>query len=75
MSEIHIHKKKIDIANSHELILDNHDWRVVGDRDTDTYCYDEINENGELVHKHTIRYETSKYAPFESTFLHQKIKA
>lgn len=61
------YKKKIGIPDNHKLVQTDSTWKAKKGQDTDTYWYDEVNENGEVVNSYVIKDSTSMYPPFGRT--------
>ena len=61
------YKKKIGIPDNHKLVQTDSTWKAKNGQDTDTYWYDEVNENGEVVNSYVIKDSTSMYPPFGRT--------
>ncbi|MGL6007640.1 hypothetical protein [Aeromonas sobria] len=58
------YKKKIGIPEKHTLKQTSFEWQAKKGQDTDTYHYDHLDENGELVGKYIVYDSTSMYPPF-----------
>lgn len=58
------HAKKIGIPTNHKLVQTETKWRQSKGQDTDTYLYDQVDENGIVVAKYVVRDSTSMYPPF-----------
>lgn len=57
------HKKKIGIHEGHDLVQTDTKWEQRKGQDTDTYWYDEVDENGVVVAKYVVQDSTSIYPP------------
>lgn len=67
------HKKQLGIPEGHTLVETDSKWEQRKGRDTDTYWYDEINENGVLVTKYVVKDSTSIYPPFGRSITWEKV--
>lgn len=67
------HKKKLGIPEGHTLVETDSKWEQRKGRDTDTYWYDEINENGVVVAKYIVKDSTSVYPPFGRNITWDKV--
>lgn len=59
------YKKKIGLPESHTLNIVSSQWSQQKGQDTDTYECEELNEQGEVIARYTIKDSTSIYPPFE----------
>lgn len=58
------YKKKIGLPESHTLKIVSSQWSQRKGQDTDTYECEELNEQGEVIAKYTVKDSTSMYPPF-----------
>lgn len=58
------YKKKIGLPESHKLKIVSSQWAQRKGQDTDTYECEELNGQGEVVAKYTVKDSTSIYPPF-----------
>ena len=58
------HSQKIGISPNHKLVRTSWTWKQKRGQDTDTYHYDEVDENGNTVAKYVVDDSTSIYPPF-----------
>ena len=65
--------KKLNIPEEHKLVQTDTKWEQRKGQDTDTYWYDEVNQEGNTVAKYVIRDSTSMYPPFGRSINHEKI--
>lgn len=67
------HKKEAGIPCSHELVQTQAMSSQRKGQDTDTYWYDQVDENGTVVAKWIVKDSTSIYPPFGRSILAEKI--
>ncbi|PWB14341.1 hypothetical protein DCO44_09405 [Acinetobacter sp. AM] len=58
------YKKKIGLPESHTFKIVSSQWSQRKGQDTDTYECEELNEQGEVIAKYTVKDSTSMYPPF-----------
>ncbi len=70
-----MYEELLNVNENHKLVQTNTKWEQRKGWDTDTYWFDEFNENGELVAKYIVKDETCIYPPFEHnvSYSQQKI--
>ena len=66
-------KKKIGIPEENQVVETKSDWKARKGLDTDTYYYDEINQNGEVVNQYVVKDSTSMYPPFGRSVTWEKV--
>ena len=67
------YKKKIGIPVEHDFVQIDHKWQQKRGQDTDTYQYNEIDKEGEIVGKYIVIDSTSIYPPFDNDLSWEKI--
>ncbi|MCG9747243.1 hypothetical protein [Shewanella sp. Isolate8] len=67
------YKQKIGIPDEHELVQTATKWEQRKGKDTDTYWYDEVNTEGDVVAKYVVKDATSIYPPFGNSVTWEKI--
>ena len=68
------YKQKIGIPENHELVQTNSEWKQKHGQDTDTYWYNEVNKDGEVINKYIVLDSTSMYPPFDRNITWEKYK-
>lgn len=68
------HEEILKINESHKLVQTDTKWEQRKGWDTDTYWYDEMDEDDKLVAKHIVKEETCIYPPFNRNITHQSRK-
>ena len=68
-----MHEQEIGIAEGHTLNQTKTEWKQKKGQDTDTYWYDELNEEGEVVAQYVLWDTTSMHPPFGRTITFEKI--
>lgn len=66
------YRKKLGIPDNHELKQTASEWKAKKGQDTDTYHYDEIDENGNVIAQYIVKDSTSMYPPFGRTISYEK---
>lgn len=66
-------KDKLGIPANHSLIQTDTKWEQRKGQDTDTYWYNETNEEGEVVAKHIVRDSTCIYPPQKRSITFDKL--
>lgn len=67
------HKEKIGIPAEHSLVQTDTKWEQRKGQDTDTYWYDEVDEQGNVVAKYVVQDSTSVYPPFGRRISYDKV--
>lgn len=67
------HKEKIGIPAEHSLVQTDTKWEQRKGQDTDTYWYDEVDEQGNVVAKYVVQDSTSIYPPFVRRISYDKV--
>lgn len=68
------HEKKIDLPANHKLMQTDTKWKQSRGQDTDTYWYDQVDENGTVVAKYVVKDTTSMYPPFGRSISYEKVE-
>uniref|UniRef100_UPI0026100633 hypothetical protein n=1 Tax=uncultured Photobacterium sp. TaxID=173973 RepID=UPI0026100633 len=66
------YREKLGIADNHILVKTSSEWKVKKGQDTDTYEFEEHDENGNIVATYTLYDSTSTYPPFSRTITFDK---
>ena len=67
------YKKKIGIPDCDDLVQTETTWKQRKGQDTDTYWYDHVDENGNVIAKYKVEDSTSIYPPFGRNISYDKI--
>lgn len=67
-----MYKEKLGIPDEHELVSTGSKSEMRKGRDTDIYCYDEKNAEGEVIAKYVVRESMSIYPPQSTTVSYKK---
>jgi len=67
------HKEKIGIPEAHSLVQTDTKWEQRKGQDTDTYWYDELDQNGVVVAKYVVKDSTSIYPPCSRSISYEKV--
>ncbi|MET0005544.1 hypothetical protein [Candidatus Thiodiazotropha sp. LNASS1] len=67
------HKAKIGIPADHNLVQTDTKWEQRKSLDTDTYWYDEVDGEGNVVAKWVVKDSTSVYPPFGRDISFEKV--
>lgn len=67
------HKKKIGIPNDHMLVQTDTKWEQRKGQDTDTYWYNQVDSDGNIVAQYILKDSTSIYPPFGRTISYDKV--
>lgn len=67
------HAKEAGIPSNHKLVQTETKWRQSKGQDTDTYWYDQVDENGAVIAKWTVKDSTSMYPPFGRNVSAEKV--
>ena len=68
------YKELIGIPESHQLVQTDSKWRQSGGKDTDTYWYDEVDEQGNVIAKYIVKDSTSMYPPQKNEVTFEKVE-
>ena len=60
-------KTKMGIPAENHLVQTDTTWKQKSGQDTDTYWYDEVDPDGNVVNKYVVYDSTSMYPPFGRT--------
>lgn len=58
------YKKKMGLSESYTLNIVSSQWSQRKGQDNDTYECEELNEQGEIIARYTVKDSTSIYPPF-----------
>ena len=64
--------KKLNIPDTHQLVQTDTTWKKKHSLDTDTYWYNELDENSNIIAEYVIKDSTSMYPPFGRSISHEK---
>ena len=67
------HKTKIGVPEAHQLVQTDTKWGQRKGQDTDTYWYDETDNNGNVVAQYVVQDSTSMYPPFSRNISFDKV--
>ena len=67
------YREKIGITDNHKLVQTDTKWDQRKGQDTDIYCYDEVDELGNVVAKYIVKDSTSIYPPFDRNVSYDKL--
>ena len=65
-------RKKFNIPAEHTIVQKETKWEQRKGQDTDTYWYEELDPQGNVVGKYTERDSTSMYPPFGRSISYEK---
>ncbi len=69
-----MHEELLKIHKEHKLIRTKTTWKQKRGEDIDTYWYDELNQNEDLVAQYIVYDITSMHPPFERSITFEKIE-
>jgi len=68
------YSKKIGIPEGHRLVAAKaSDWKVSKGQDADTYYYDHVDENDNVIAHYIVKDSTSTYPPFGRSITWEKV--
>jgi len=59
-----MHKEELKIPSEHSLVQTKTESKQKKGQDTDTYWYDEVDAQGNIIAKYVVKDSTSIYPPF-----------
>ena len=68
------HRDKLQIPKEHELIQIHMNSKQKRGIDTDTYWYDELDQQGNMINKYIVYDSTSMHPPFSRTITFDKVE-
>jgi len=68
------HEEKLQIPKDHKLIQTDSKWKQKRGVDTDTYWYDELDQQGNIINKYIVYDSTSMHPPFSRTITFDKVE-
>jgi hypothetical protein len=66
-------KEKIGIPDNHNLVQTDTKWEQRKGQDTDTYWYDHVDEEGNVIAKYIVKNSTSIYPPFDGRVSYEQV--
>ncbi len=67
-------EEELNIPKNHKLVeTKKSEWKQKRGQDTDTYWFDELNSEGEVVARYIVKDSTSMYPPFKRNITYEKI--
>ena len=67
-----MHEEELKIPSEHSLVQTKTEWKQKKGQDTDTYWYDEIDGQGNIIAKYIVKDSTSMYPPFGRNIAFEK---
>jgi len=67
-----MHEEELKIPSEHSLVQTKTEWKQKKGQDTDTYWYDEIDGQGNIIAKYVVKDSTSMYPPFGRNITFEK---
>lgn len=67
-------RKQFNIPANHTLVQKESKWEQRKGRDTDTYIYEELDPQGNVVAQYIEKDSTSMYPPFGRSVMYEKVK-
>lgn len=67
-----MHEEELKIPSEHSLVQTKTEWKQKKGQDTDTYWYDEIDGQGNIIAKYVVKDSTSMYPPFRRNITFEK---
>lgn len=67
-----MHEEELKIPSEHSLVQTNTEWKQKKGQDTDTYWYNEIDAQGNIIAKYVVKDSTSMYPPFGRNITFEK---
>lgn len=70
-----MYRKSLGIPENHTLTQTDTKWAERKGQDTDTYWYDENNENGDIVARYVVKDSTCIYPPQKRTIQYEQFSS
>lgn len=67
-----MHEEELKIPSEHSLVQTKTEWKQKKGQDTDTYWYDEVDAQGNIIAKYIVKDSTSIYPPFGRNITFEK---
>lgn len=67
-----MHKEELKIPSEHSLVQTKTEWKQKKGKDTDTYWYDELDAQGNIIAKYVVKDCTGTYPPFRRNITFEK---
>lgn len=67
-----MHERELEIPEGHKLVQIKSEWKQKKGQDTDTYWYEELDQEDQVVAKYIVKDSTSMYPPFKKNVTFDK---